>query len=153
MTRALVMFDSARGPARAVAEEIARGISSTGRVLTTVRNATDMPVDRILDFDIIVIGSRSHPGTVAGSVDRLIRRLPPGRLVRKTVSLFDLGTTRDAGVTVHQLRLSLEHRDPTLHLASPGISVLMEGPGGPIRDGELSRCREFGERLADAALA
>ncbi len=147
------MFDSVRGPARAVAEEIARGIASTGRVLTTVRNATDMPVDRLLDFDIIVLGSRSHPGATPCSLDRLIRHLPPGRLVRKTVSLFDLGTAREAGVTVHLLRQSLEHRDPTLHLASPGISVLIDGPGGPIHDGELSRCREFGVRLADAALA
>jgi len=43
----------------------------------------------------------------------------------------------------------LGERVPGLALVVPGLSVRVEGSRGPIAEGELPRCRDFGRRLAD----
>ena len=35
-----------------------------------------------------------------------------------------------------------------LKIATPGLSILVEGMKGPIADGELPKCKEFGAKIA-----
>jgi len=153
MTNAVVLFDAWQGSTRLVAEEIARGIASSGRVFTTVASVREFDPPRLREFDIIVIGSPSRAGVATPAVLRLLHRVARDRLDEKTVSLFDTcDSPRRAGAT-RRMREVLVREDPTLHLASPGISVVVDGVHGPIHEGELSKCHEFGRRLAGVALA
>jgi len=153
MANALIVFDSWYGNTRLVAEEIARGISSTGRVTTTVTSVQELSPPRLRQYDIIVIGSPNHLGTATRSVKRLLHRMAQERLDTKTVSLFDTCFRRQTASVTLQMKQALNREDPNLHLASPGISVVVDGMKGQIHEGEVSKCREFGERLAGMALA
>ncbi|MGP8078465.1 MAG: flavodoxin family protein [Thermoplasmata archaeon] len=153
MANALIVFDSWYGNTRLVAEEIARGISSTGRVMTTVASVQELSPPRLRDYDIIVIGSASHLGAATRPVKNLLHQLAQDRLDTKTVSFFDTHLARQTGGAVLRMKKALNREDPSLHIASPGISVFVDGVRGPIHEGEQSRCREFGARLAGIALA
>jgi len=153
MPSALIVFDSWYGNTRLVAEEIARGISSTGRVTTTVTSVQELNPPRMRQYDIIVIGSPNHQGAATHSVRRLLHELALERLDSKTISLFDTCSRRQSAPVTIKMRRALTHDDPSLHLASPGISVVVDGMQGPIHEGEVSKCREFGARLAGMALA
>jgi flavorubredoxin len=153
MTNAVIVFDAWSGSTRLVAEEIARGISSTGRVTTTVASVQEFSPPRLHDYDIIVIGSPNHLGTATRPVKRLLHILAEERLDTKTVSLFDTCVSRQTGAASLRMKETLNREDPSLHLASPGISVVVDGARGPIHEGELTKCREFGARLAGIALA
>jgi hypothetical protein len=37
---------------------------------------------------------------------------------------------------------------PNLKLLSPSLSVRVKGVTGPVADGELSKCQDFGKRIA-----
>jgi flavodoxin len=153
MANALVVFDSWYGNTRLVAEEIARGISSSGRVTTTVTSVQELSPPRLRNYDIIVIGSPSHQGAATRPVKQLLHALALDRLDSKTVSLFDTRLARRSGGATLRMKETLNREDPSLHLACPGISVFVDGVKGPIHEGEQSKCREFGARLAGLALA
>ena len=40
-------------------------------------------------------------------------------------------------------------RVPSLKQMAPGLSLRMDGTKGPVADGELSKCSEFGKRIAN----
>lgn len=153
MANALIVFDSWYRNTRLVAEEIARGMSSTGRVTTTVTSVQELSPPRLRDYDIIVIGSPSHQGAATRPVKELLHQLALDRLDTKTVSFFDTHLPRQTGGATLRMKQTLNREDPSLHLASPGISVYVDAVGGPLHEGEESKCREFGERLAGIALA
>jgi hypothetical protein len=43
----------------------------------------------------------------------------------------------------------LAEKAPGLKLATPGLSLRVEGMRGPISEGELPKCREFGIIIAN----
>ena len=153
MANALIVFDPGQGSTRRVAEEIARGISSSGRVTTTVTSVQELDPPRLRDYDIIVIGSSSHLGAATLPVRQLLRRIAKDRLDDKTVSLFDTCVAHHRGGATLRMKEALYREDPSLHLASPGISVIVDSTNGPIHEGEVAKCHEFGRRLAGVALA
>jgi hypothetical protein len=46
------------------------------------------------------------------------------------------------------LEQQIEKKAPRIEVVSPGLSVRVDGMKGPVSDGELPKCREFGMRLA-----
>lgn len=147
MVSALVVFDPKYRNARLVAEEIARGLESTGRLTATVTRPIDRSGLDVAGYDIIVIGSHDHRGSAAQQVVAFFHRLPRGSLARKAVSVFDVMGPRQGVGRARELQRAFERQDPPVHLVSPGISVAVDGLSGTVPDRELPKCREFGEWL------
>jgi len=153
MARALVVFNSSHRETRLAAEEIAQGISRTARVVTMVSSLEDLSLEKLEGAGIVVLGSPASAREAAREVHELAGVIAAGALDRKTVSVFDAGRMAAHGAGAKKLRESLQDADPALHLASPGISVVVPRPSGELPESEVTRCRQFGEHLADVAAA
>ena len=148
-----MVFNSSHRETRLAAEEIALGISRGARVVTVVSSLEELSAEKVEACGIVVLGSPASAREAAREVHELVAVLAAGALDRKTVSVFDAGTTSHHGAGARQLRESLQDADPALHLASPGISVVVNRSSGELPESEVARCRQFGEHLAGIAFA
>jgi len=148
-----VVFNSSHRETRLAAEEIALGISRAAHVVTVVTSLEDVSTAKVEASGIVVLGSPASAREAAREVHELASVLAAGALDRKTVSVFDAGTTARHGAGARKLRESLQDADPALHLASPGISVVINRSSGELPESEVARCRQFGEHLAGIAMA
>lgn len=147
MVRVLVVYESKYGNTRQVAEEIAAGIvDAEGEA--TVSHVGEVDPARLADYDAILIGSPNHLGRPVGSAKRFIDGLARPELEGKTVSAFDTCLGRDLGKTVGRMEKSIGEKAGHLRIFSPGLSIRVGGIKGPIVDGELAKCRQFGASLA-----
>lgn len=153
MSRALVVFDVSHRETRLAAEEIALGISRAGHVVTVVSSWEELSPEKIEASGIVVLGSPASARQAAHEIHELTTVLAAGALDRKTVSVFDAGPTARHGAGARQLRQSLQNADPALHLAAPGISVVIDRSARELPEEEVARCRQFGEHLAGLAIA
>jgi hypothetical protein len=58
------------------------------------------------------------------------------------------GRIRTADRAVKKLEKTVEKKFPNLHLVSPGLSIRVNGIPGPIVEGELPKCVDFGKKIA-----
>jgi hypothetical protein len=47
-----------------------------------------------------------------------------------------------------KLEKIVEKKLPSINLVSPGLSVRVRGITGPVAEGELSKCVDFGKKIA-----
>jgi flavodoxin len=151
MSRALVVFNASHRETRRAAEEIAAGISRAGRVTPMLSSLEELSDEKVAASGIVVLGSPSSAREAAQEVHDLAHLLASGALARKTFSIFDAGPTARHGAGARKLRASLRETSPSLRLASPGISVVVNGASGEMAEPEATRCRQFGEHLVDLA--
>jgi len=144
MVSAIVVYDPWYGCTRTVADEVARGLSSDGRVATIVSTVRDVDPDQVLTHDIIVIGSPNHHGGPTPSVERLLIDLRTHDLRGKRFAFFDTGFVRGRGRVTARMEAILRYRNPLVSAPFLGLSVVVERPRGPLLPGELSKCRELG---------
>jgi flavorubredoxin len=153
MPRALVVFHAGHHETRLAAEEIALGISRAGRMVTVVSSFEELSTETVRASGLVVLGSPASAREAVREAHELAPMLASGALDRKTVSVFDAGLPALHGAGARKLRESLRESDPSLHLASPGISVVIDRSSGELPDEEVTRCRQFGEHLAGLAFA
>ena len=153
MTKALIIFNAAHHETRAAAEEIARGMAGAGPIVSVVASVEELSAGKLQPFGIIVLGSPASPKEARREARELTSVLPVGALDRKTVSVFDVGPAPQRGGGARQLREAFQAVDPSLHLAAPGISVVVDRASGELPEEEVARCRQFGERLTGIAVA
>lgn len=166
--KALVVYESMFGNTEQVAREVAAGLAGRG-VEVGVVVAGDAPTDLPADLDLLVVGAPTHafslsrPATRADAVRQgaVPDRAGPG--VREwlegltspqshppRVAAFDTRVSsvrwlpRAAGPAIARLA-----RRRGLRVADAPTGFLVTAVGGPLADGEITRARELGERLAD----
>ena len=149
MVRVIVVYESRFGNTRRVGEAIVEGMGEVGGVEAVLREAGGVEPDELLGYDLILIGSPNHYGAPTKGVKGFIDGLGEVGLEGGRGAVFD--TYLGAGFfgrAVGLMERRLGERVPGLALVVPGLSVRVEGSRGPIAEGELPRCRDFGRRLA-----
>jgi len=146
--RAIVVFDSQYGNTRMVGEEIARGISEAGHVEVLAVDVDHVPLERAQASDLLVLGSPNHIGRATRATKRFVRAIGGANLAQKRIALFDTCFAGQEGDVTRELEAALRKEEPSLVLAAPSLSVVVEKMKGPIRIGELPKARAFGRRLA-----
>ena len=147
MRSAVVVYDSWYGCTRAVAEEIARGLSADGKVATVVAHIKDTTPEQVRDHDVIVIGSPNHFGAPTPRARALVQRLRGFDLRGKRIAFFDTCFARDRGKALASLEAQLRERNPMVTPPYLGLSVVVEGTRGPIVAGEMSHAGELGSSI------
>ena len=147
MASVLLVYESKYGNTRQIAEEIAAGIAQAG-VEATVSQIDVADPARLDDYDAILIGSPNHVGRPVGSAKRFIDSLARPQLEGKTVAVFDTCLGRDIGKAMGRMEKRLAEKAGRLALFSPGLSIRVNDIKGPIADGELAKCGEFGASIA-----
>ena len=144
MARAIIIYESKYGNTRLVAEKIAEGIRQASGVEAEVREPKEVNPEGLTEFDAIVIGSPNHMGNATRSIRTFIDELGKINLRGKLAAVFDTCIGKDFEKAVKKMEKQIVEKAPSLSLAAPGLSVRVEGMKGPITEGELPRCQDFG---------
>ena len=132
-----------------MAEEIAEGIRETEGMEVVIDDVEVVDPQWAVDYDIILIGSPNHLGGPARTIKRFIDNLSRLNLKAKWFAVFDTYLGGDFEKAVKKMEKTIKEKIPSLKRISPGLSIRVRGIKGPIVDGELPRCREFGRQIAD----
>lgn len=170
MARALVVYESVFGDARAIAHAIADGLSS--RLPTDVVDAGEAPADVGPDVDLLVVGGPNHgfsmprPSTREGAVTQYGARITDtSRGLHEwldAVRIGDVAVTRAAAFDTRsdhpKLLVKLDHAARTeekllrahgLQILAPAEHFYVTDAQGPLADGEEDRARQWGAALGE----
>lgn len=168
MVRALVVYESMFGNARAIARAIADGL--TGSLPTQVVAAGDAPAALGPDVGLLVVGGPTHmlgmprPSSREGAVKQygaemtdtgtgLHEWLEEVRLLDGSVAAAAFDTRSNA----HPLLAKMDHASRTeekllkklgADVVAPAEHFYVTDAKGPLADGEVDRARRWGQTLA-----
>ena len=147
MAKAVIIYESVYGNTKRVAETIAEGMREAG-VEVALHEVKGFDTAALKDYDTILVGSPNHAGGATIAMRRFIGRLGKLNLEGKWVTAFDTYGGAAHAQALKKMSDSLAKSAPGMKVIIPGLSIKVLGMKGPIADGELPRCREFGKSLA-----
>lgn len=149
MTRALVVYDTIHGNTKVAAEKIAEVIRARGGIRTNLSFIEDVDLGKIPKYDVIVIGSPNHYSKPSKKTSEFIKKLEGLDLEDRKFAAFDTCLRKQDGRAFGRIEKGIREMVPGARLISPGLSILVSGVKGPILDGELRKCEDFGKRIAE----
>lgn len=145
----LVVYDTKFGNTKKVAETIAEGMQEIAQIKTEVINVNEVEISRVHDFDAIIIGSPTWGGNSPKPIRNFINELADLQLKEKYYAVFDTNNNlRFLSNLVKKLEKRIDKKVTDLKRILPGLPVRVIGLQGPIAEGELPKCRNFGKELA-----
>jgi flavorubredoxin len=145
-----VVYDSKYGNTKLAAETVLEGIREVEGVETSIGYVKEIDVAKVAECDAIVLGAPNHMGRPSQTMKKFVGRLAECDLKAKSVAVFGTysGSVRNPDRAVRKLEKMAKKKLPNLKLISPSLSIRVNGIPGPIVEGELPRCRDFGRELA-----
>jgi flavorubredoxin len=146
----LIFYDSKYGNTKIAAEKIAEGILSVRGIITKTSYVKDTGLENVVNCDAIVLGAPNHMGRPSQTMKQFIERLVALDLKDKKIAVFGTysGKVRDPDRAVKKLELTAKKKLPALDMLSSTLSIRVNGVSGPIVEGELPKCLEFGRKIA-----
>ena len=148
MAKVIVVYESKYGNTKLVAETIVEGMRSVSGIETVLSEVKEVDLNQLADFDAILVGSPNHMGSATRSIRKFIDKLGKLNLEGKLAVVFDTYLGKDFEKAVKKMEKQISDKVPGLKLAAPGLSIRVEGYYGPIAEGELPKCKEFGVKIA-----
>lgn len=148
MAKAIVAYESRYGNTKLVAETIVAGMREVSGIEVVLNELKEVDLSHLAEFDAILVGSPNHVGRATGSIRKFINELGKLNLEGKQAAVFDTYIGRDYEKAVKKMEKQIKERVTELKLATPGLSIRVDGIKGPITEGELPKCREFGVKIA-----
>ena len=149
MASAIVIYESKHGNTKLVAEKIAEGIRQASGVEAEVRGLKKINPEGLTEFDAIVIGTPNHWGGATRGTRKFIDGLARFSFEGKLAAVFDTYLGSDFEKAVKKMEKQIAEKAPSLSLAALGLSVRVEGMKGPITEGELPGCQDFGVTIGN----
>ncbi len=149
MVKVIVLYDSKHGNTKIAAEKILEGIKEFGEFKTEIAYVKEVDIGKVASYDVIVLGAPNHMGRPSQTIKKFVNRLAEQDLKGKRVAVFGTyaGKEREDRA-VKQLENTAAKKLQGKILLSPGLSVRVNGITGPIVEGELPKCVEFGRKIA-----
>ncbi len=137
--------------AKTVAENILEGLKQVEAIEADIDYVKEADFQRIVCYDALIIGAPNHIGRPSRTIKKFIDMLAELDLKAKKMAVFGTysGRKRPADRAVKKLEIILEKKLPNLKLLSPSLSIKVKGVTGPVVEGELTKSKEFGNRLAN----
>ncbi len=151
MVKVFVVYDSKYGNTKLAAENILEGIKEFGEIETAIGYVKEIDIGKVADYDAIVLGAPNHMGRPSRTMKKFVDRLAELDLKTKNVAVFGTysGNARPVDRAVKKLEKMAQKKLPNLKLISPGLSIRVKGIPGPIVEGELPKCVDFGKKIAN----
>lgn len=108
----------------------------------------EVDLNQLVNFDVILIGSPNHMGGATRSIRKFIDNLEKLNLEGKLGAVFDTYLGGDFEKAVRKMEKQISEKVPGLKPVAPGLSIRVKGMKGSIDEGELSKCKEFGVKIA-----
>ena len=148
MPKVIVVYESVYGNTKQVAEAIIEGMKEAPGIEVHLKELKEVASDQLSGYDAILVGSPNYIGRATRGIRKFIDRLGKLNLKGKTAAVFDTYGGKAYQQATGKMEKQLAKKAPGLKLIAPGLSVRVENMKGPISEGELPRCREFGSKLA-----
>lgn len=149
MAKVVVVYDSLFGNTKTVAESIIEGMKQVSGMETTLSKPKEVDLKQITEYYAILVGSPNHMGGATMSIRRFIGKLGKMNLEGKLAAVFDTYAGGEFEKAVKRMEKQINQKAPGLKLVTPGLSIKVEGLRGPIAEGELFKCKEFGVKIAN----
>ncbi|MGB9676596.1 MAG: flavodoxin family protein [Candidatus Bathyarchaeales archaeon] len=147
MVKALVVYESKYGNTKRVAETIVEGMKETGEVESSIKELKEVSLEKVAEYDVILIGSPNHFGGPTRGIKGFIDNLGKLRLKGKMFAVFDTYMGKDFEKAVKKMEKQICEKAPELKKIMNGFSIRVQGTKGPIVENELSKCKEFGRSI------
>jgi len=148
--KVFVVYDTKWGNTKLVGETILEGMKEVEGIETAISDVEEVDLRTVADYDAILIGSPNHWGGPVRGIKKFIDKLGKLDLKAKWVAVFDTqlgGNQFEKAVKKMEKRIG--EKIPALKLIAPGLSIQVGGMKGPIVDGELPKCKDFGKKIAN----
>ena len=145
MLKVVIIYDTWYGNTARAAEAIGEGMKEAG-LQVELRRVKDVKPEDVTAFDVIVMGSPTHAGGMSEDMRSFVTALKRLTLEGKKGATFDtryVGEEVGAAVVMEMAMMELG-----VDVVVPGSPFRVEGPQGPIVEGELAKCKEFGQAIA-----
>jgi len=149
LAKVFVVYDTKYGNTKLVAEKIVEGMREVEGIETAIGDVEEVNLGNLADSDVILIGSPNHMGGPARGIKKLIDKLGKLDLKAKWVAVFDTYLGEDFEKATKKMEKRIGEKVPGLKLITSGLSIRVEGTKGPIVEGELPKCKDFGKKIAN----
>jgi flavodoxin len=129
LVRVFIVYDTKYGNTRLVAEKIAEGLREIKGIKTTISYIEAADLETLSDYD--GLSGHNFEGKVFAVFDTF---------VGKNSDFF-------LGKAVRKMEKAIGEKVPDLKLLAPGLSIRVGGTKGPVVEGELPKCRDFGRKI------
>jgi len=148
LAKVIITYESKYGNTKLVAETITESLREVSGVETVLSELKEVDLNKLIEFDAILVGSPNHIGSATRSIRKFIDKLGKLNLEGKLAAVFDTYIGKDFEKAVKKMEKQIGEKVRGLKLAVPGLSIKVEGMKGPIAEGELPKCKEFGVKIA-----
>jgi NAD(P)H dehydrogenase (quinone) len=151
LVKVIVVYDTKYGNTKLAGETIVEGIKEVEGIETSIGYVKEIDIGKLADYDAIVLGAPNHMGRPSQTIKKFVNRLAELDLKAKNVAIFGTysGRVRDPDRAVKKLEKMAEKKLPNLKLISSSLSIRLNGIPGPLVEGELPKCKDFGRRIAN----
>jgi flavorubredoxin len=151
LVKVFVVYDTKYGNTKLAGENIVEGIREVEGTETSIGYVKEIDIGKVADYDAIVLGAPNHMGRPSRTMKKFVNRLAELDLKAKNVAVFGTysGRVRTVDRAVKKLEKMAEKKLPNLKLISPSLSIRVNGIPGPLVEGELPKCKDFGTRIAN----
>ncbi len=148
MAKVIVVYESKYGNTKLVAETIIEGLKKVKGIETVLSELKKVDLNEIPDYDAILVGSPNHLGGPTRGIKKFIDKLGKLNLKGKMGAVFDTYMGGNFEKAAKKMEKKINEKVPGLKLVAPGLSIKVQGMKGPILEGELPKCKEFGNKIA-----
>jgi flavodoxin len=148
LSKILVVYESKYGNTKRVAETIVEGMQRVDGIEIALNEVKNVDSNAIPSYDAIVFGGPTHFGGPTRGIKKFINKLSSFSLEGKQFAVFDTYIKEDFEKGTKKMEQIVGEKAPVMKMAAPGLSIKVEGMKGPIAEGELPKCLEFGTKIA-----
>ena len=147
--KVFVVYDSKYGNTKLVAEKIVEGLKEVDGVETAIGYIKDVDVGEVAAAEAVLLGGPNHMGKPTRTLMKFVDKLSGAKRKTKWIAAFDTYIWREKnfGKAMRKLEKRMSEKFPDVKLLSPGLSIKVIGITGPIADGELPKCVEYGKKI------
>jgi len=148
LAKVIVVYETKYGNTKFVAETIIEGLKKVKGIETVLSELKKVNLNEIPGYDAILVGSPNHLGGPTRGIKKFIDKLGKLNLKGKMGAVFDTYLGGNFEKAVQKMEKRINEKVPGLKLVAPGLSIKVQGMKGPILEGELPKCKEFGNKIA-----
>jgi flavorubredoxin len=152
--KVLVIYDSKYGNTKIAAENILEGLKQVEDIEADISYVKEVDSQNVVSYNALIIGAPNHMGSPSRTIKKFFDKLAELDLKGKDVAVFGTysGRIRVSDRAVKKLDKRVEKTLPKVKLLLPSLSIKVKGVTGPVVEGELTRCKDFGNRIANQLL-
>ena len=144
----LVVYESKYGNTKIVAENIISGIKETKNIDMELKTPKEVKMDSIEQYGFILFGSPNHMGSATRGMRKFIEKVGKEIKDLKKTAVFDTyAGEKQYMKAVNSMEDTIKNKTKNFKIIKNGLSIKVEGMKGPITQGELPKCKKFGEEI------